>query len=532
MSQRFFVIAMIVLFLGLPSAAQPGTVVTIESGKVQGSIAQGVLSFKGIRYAAPPIGRFRWRAPQPVKPWQGVRNALRYGSDCIQKPVPGDAAPLGGTMSEDCLYLNIWRPATELDTKPLPVMVWIHGGGYVNGGTSTPIFDGSSFARQGIVLVSFNYRLGRFGFFSHPALVAAKEGPVGNFGYMDQLAALKWVQRNIAAFGGDPNQVTIFGESAGGSSVIHLLTSPVAEGLFHRAIVLSGGGRSALLGGRKLSGGTNSEPSADQIGVNFAKSVGIKGTGPEALKALRALPAEKVRGNLNMIGLFAAEVIPIVPLWYTEGPVVDGVIVTDSPDAIFRQGKAAKVPLIIGSTTDDLSTSLPRNRKELFAPFGADAEIARRIYDPTGKGKWQDIRAAVGADRTMHEPARFVAKQMSAAGNPVWLYRFGYVAESQRAKSKGAGHASELPFVFNTLTARFGSSVTAKDKEAAQAIHTYLANFAKSGDPNGSGLPAWSKYDPAKSDMMIFTLDNGALVKPDPWRTRLDLVEKAVEKKP
>jgi para-nitrobenzyl esterase len=250
------------------------------------------------------------------------------------------------------------------------------------------------------------------------------------------------------------------------------------------------------------------------------------------LKALRALPAEKVRGNLNMIGLFAAEVIPIVPLWYTEGPVVDGVIVTDSPDAIFRQGKAAKVPLIIGSTTDDLSTSLPRNRKELFAPFGADAEIARRIYDPTGKGKWQDIRAAVGADRTMHEPARFVAKQMSAAGNPVWLYRFGYVAESQRAKSKGAGHASELPFVFNTLTARFGSSVTAKDKEAAQAIHTYLANFAKSGDPNGSGLPAWSKYDPAKSDMMIFTLDNGALVKPDPWRTRLDLVEKAVEKKP
>lgn len=524
----FFAAAGIAIAPVTAQSIPPG--ITIDSGQIEGAVSHGVLSFKGIPYAASPVGNRRWRAPQPVKPWTGVRKATQHGNDAMQKPVSGDAAPPGMPPSEDCLTINVWRPETPLPAgKKLPVLVWIHGGGYVNGGSSTPIYDGSAFARQGLVFVSFNYRLGRFGFFSHPALVAAKEGPVGNFGLMDQIAALKWVRRNIDAFGGDAAQVTIMGESAGGDSVLHLLTSPTAKGLFHRAVVMSGGGRKALLGGRKLSGGTPQNPSADQIGMNFARSVRIRGEGQEALRALRMLPADTLVGNLNMLGMFIKTVVPVGDLRYVEGPIIDRQIVLDSPGAMLKRGEAAAVPLLIGTTSADLSTSFPLTKTKLFAAFGPEADQARSLYDPAGRMKQKELIAAVGADRTMHEPARFVARQMTAAGNPVWLYRFGYVAESQRPKANGAGHASELPFLFNTLTARYGKAVTRKDEAAARTFHSYFANFAKYGDPNGGGLPVWPKYDPARSDLMLFTPDNGPLLKPDPLRRRLDLVERAAD---
>lgn len=212
----------------------------IDAGTIEGAVSGDVLSFKGIPYATPPLGNLRWREPQPVQPWTGVRKAIAYGNDCIQKPVPGDPAAISNTTSEDCLVLNVWQPANNPSHKKLPVLVWIHGGGFVNGSAAASIYDGSAFARQGLVVVSFNYRLGRLGFFAHPALTAAKEGRLGNYGLLDQLAALSWVQRNVTAFGGDPKQVTIMGESAGGISVMHHLTSLEARGLFQRAIVLSG----------------------------------------------------------------------------------------------------------------------------------------------------------------------------------------------------------------------------------------------------------------------------------------------------
>ncbi|KAI6244315.1 Carboxylic ester hydrolase [Aphelenchoides fujianensis] len=265
------------LVLGGSAVAAPvADTVALASGKIQGRRRR---RGPGVPFAQPPVGELRWRAPQPVKPWTGVRPATAYGHDCMQKPFPSDAAPLGTEPAEDCLVANA-------SAKPMPVMVWIYGGGFVNGGSSPAVYAGDQFAKQGIVFVSFNYRVGRFGFFGHPALTAANAdgGLLGNYGYMDQIAALKWVKENARAFGGDPNNITVFGESAGGGSVHMLLTSPQSKGLFQKAAIMSGGGRGSLMGPRRLGQDLPGAPSAETIGLNFAKSVGIEGTGPEALR--------------------------------------------------------------------------------------------------------------------------------------------------------------------------------------------------------------------------------------------------------
>jgi para-nitrobenzyl esterase len=430
---------------------------------------------------------------------------------------------------EDCLVLNVWRPSSAEPGGALPVLVWIHGGGYVNGGSSAAVYDGTHFARQGLVVVSLNYRLGRFGFFAHPALIAAAEDPVGNYGYLDQLAALRWIQRNIAAFGGNPGAVTIAGESAGGASVLDLVASHPKSGLFHRAVVMSGGGRDHLLGGRLLTGGKPLDPTADRIGVNYAKSVRVDGEDAQALTALRRLPGKDVVGDLNMTGLFLRTILPIGRLKYAEGPIIDGSVVRGAPGDILRAGGSARVPLIIGTTGSDLSTWYPSSKDKLFEYFGDDAARARAVYDPRGSVKKDDLVSVVGADRTMHEPARFVARAMTSAGNRAWLYRFSYVAESERAKVKGAGHASELPFLFDTLDARYGADATARDRATARAFHLYVAHFARSGDPNGDGLPRWSHVDETDDPLLDFTLANGPVLKRDPLRDRLDLIERAAE---
>jgi para-nitrobenzyl esterase len=506
------------------SAEHPINLVKIDAGQIEGVVSGNVLSFKGIPYAAPPVGDLRWREPQPVEPWQGIRKANEYGNDCMQMAIQSDFAASRAAFGEDCLMINVWCPAASRPGEKLPVMVWIHGGGFLNGGSSDAIADGSEFARRGLVLVSFNYRLGRLGFFAHPALTAAREGLLGNYGFLDQLAALRWVKRNIGAFGGNPDQVTIVGESAGGVSVMHLLMWPAARGLFHRAAVLSGGGRIYMPNMRKLSEVSPQLPSAEESGLEFAESMGITGTGAEALKALRALPVEKVNGDMSMEALLTK------PPTYAGGPIFDGKTVTATPGEILRQGEAAKVPLIIGTTSQDLPVIYPPSREDPLSFFGPEAAKASALYNPGGELPTPALAAAVAVDLTMHEPARFAARQMAAAGNPVWLYRFSYVAESLRPKETGAAHSSELPYLFKTLDARYGKDATDKDRAMAQVVHTYFANFAKTGDPNGAGLPAWPKYDPAKSDLMNFTLDNGPVMEADPWKERLDLVERPAEK--
>jgi para-nitrobenzyl esterase len=498
--------------------------VTIESGRVEGAVSDRVLSFKGIPYAAPVVGDRRWRAPQPALHWDGVRNAAHFGHDCMQLPEPSDAAPLGTHPAEDCLVLNVWRPALHQPKEKLPVLVWIHGGGYVNGGSSAPVYDGSAFARDGVVFVSFNYRLGRFGVFAHPALLAAQEGAVGDFAYMDQIAALQWIARNIAAFSGDAHEVTVMGEAAGGDSVIHLITSPEAKGLFRRAIVMSGGGRRHLVGGVPLTGGTADQPAADQIGENFAHSVGIAGTSPDVLKALRALPAERIRGNLNMSALLKLT----KPLTAVKGVIVDGRFVPGEPGERLERGEANLVPVMIGTTTQDLPLTFPPSREDPLAVFGEHAAEARRAHDPRSALPPFEIHLAIGADMTMHEPARFVAKQLTRAQQPVWLYRFGYVAESQRSKLAAAPHASEIPFFFDTIAVKYGKAESERDREAARIAHGYVVNFVKRGDPNGAGLASWPVFDPARPQLLQFTERHGAVYGDDPWKARLDLVERLV----
>jgi para-nitrobenzyl esterase len=508
--------------------------VTVAEGTVQGVSAEGIDAFKGLPYAAPPVGILRWRAPQPVSPWQGIYDASAFGHDCMQQPVPFDSAPLQTQLSENCLFVNVWRPT---GAKKLPVMVWIHGGGFVNGGSSSMAYDGLRLSAKGVVVVSFNYRLGRFGFFGFPALSEENSAePKGNYGYLDQLAALKWVRTNIAAFGGDPNNVTIFGESAGGGSVHTLLTSPMARGLFNKAIVESGGGRDALMGARLLNQDKPGLPSLEAIGENFAKANGINGTDAAALSALRALPADKIVSGLSMMTMSSKG-----PPTYG-GPIVDGKVVVGTPQAVYEAGNQAKVPLIIGANSADLGFDAATTMGEALAPFGkGNEQKALSAYDPDHSGNVRSVTSGTGADKVMVEPARFTARMFAAHGMPAYEYRFSYVAPSASEEmanspfaafivNKGAQHASEVPYVFDTLPVLLGPKGTSADKAMADAVSDYWVNFAKSGNPNGAGLPVWPAYN-AKDDVLMNFTQDGPKAMADPWKNRLDLTEERVTQK-
>lgn len=495
-------------------------VVTLDTGKISGSTTANVESFKGVPFAAPPVGDLRWRAPQPAAHWSNVRKMTSYSADCMQLPFPSDAAPLGTAPSEDCLYLNVWRPAGTSPTAKLPVMVWIYGGGFVNGGSSPAVYDGSKFAQKGVILVSANYRLGRFGFFGFPELTRVDaDHMLGNYGFMDQIAALKWVQQNIAAFGGDPSNVTVFGESAGGFSVSMLLTSPLSGGLFNKAIIESGGGRGNLGGQRYLSTMMPNGPrSAEAEGVIFAKQLGIEGTGKDALAALRREPAEKILNNMNMASMQQPGY---------SGPMIDGRVVVADPSSIYLSGGGWKVPLIIGTNSRDIGFGFAKSKDELFNPFGIYREAAVKAYDPTGNGELRDVQYEVAMDRLMTEPARFVATAWASADVPSYLYRFGYVAESMRQKWPGAPHATEIPYVFDTVDAKYGKELAPSDEAIAQAMNSYWVAFAKTGDPSSGNAVAWPRYSPA-TDMLLEFTGHGPVAEADPWKPRLDVTSSYV----
>jgi para-nitrobenzyl esterase len=509
---------------GAPLAASAQAINAMtDTGAVSGAVKDGVLSFKGIPFAAPPVGQLRWRPPQPAAHWSGIRPATEYGHDCMQKPFPSDAAPLGTQPAEDCLVLNVWRPA-DTSKRNLPVMVWIYGGGFVNGGSSPEVYAGDQFAKQGVIMVSFNYRVGRFGFFGFPALTAEHpDEPKANYGYMDEIAALQWVKANIAAFGGNPDNVTVFGESAGGGSVHMLLTSPVTKGLFNKAIIESGGGRASLLGDRMLSQSKPGLPSLEEIGINFAKSNGIDGTDAAALAKLRALSAEQVTNGLNMASGSGN------PPTYG-GPALDGKIVTGPPQQAYEAGTEARAPLIIGTNSADIGFSRGKTVDEVFAPFGARKAQAMAAYKATPTSDVRAIGSSVGMDQGMGEPARFTAAAFAAKGEKAYVYRFGYVADSmQKDWKSGAPHATEIPYVFDTVAAKYGKDLTAKDESVARAANTYWVNFAKTGDPNGPGLPHWPAYTKAGSGLMDFQADGKPVGGPDPWKARLDVVAEAAD---
>ncbi|MBO9581381.1 MAG: carboxylesterase family protein [Sphingobium sp.] len=439
--------------------------VKIDSGTIRGDEADGVLSWKGIPFAQPPLGNLRWRAPQPVVTWHGVRDATKYSNDCMQVPFGGDAAPLGTEPAEDCLYTNVWRP-TGAQAK-LPVMVWIYGGGFVNGGASPPTYSGANLAREGVVFVSFNYRLGRFGTFALPQLTAANadKGRLGNYSAMDQIAALQWVKRNIAAFGGDPNNVTIIGESAGGMSVHNLVTSPLSQGLFQRAVVMSGGdGRSD--GSKTLS-------DVEKIGENFARRYDIDPKAKDALSRLRALSAVQVTDGLSMMTRKPG------PETVT-GPFPDGNVLVDLGKA-YASGKYAHVPMMIGATSADMG----------------------------------------GKSGFMIAGGREASSVLAEQGVPVWQYRFSYVADSLNQPG-AAQHAAEIPYFFDNASIKYGSATTQKDIAAGKLVSSYLLNFVKTGNPNGPGLAYWPQHSRSGDEIMDFNQAAKAIAQRDPWGVEID----------
>ena len=524
-------------------------IVRVHTGDLQGVTADGVDAFKGIPFAAPPVGDLRWRPPQPAAAWTGVRQAAEFGANCMQgrfggpppgaragappaqgaapAPAPPAAAPAAQAPSEDCLYLNVWRPA-DRSARNLPVMVWIYGGGFTGGSSASPNTSGVGFAKQGVVLVAMNYRVGRFGFFAFPALSSERPDETkGNYAYMDQIAALQWVKRNIAAFGGNPNNVTIFGFSAGGVSVHSMLASPLARGLFQKAIVESGGSRDSVLTARPMRA-DNVDPnypvSAETIGITFAKSMGIDGTDQAALAKLRSLSADEVlRGAPPQPGT--------APPPETT-PILDGKLITETAETAYKAKHQPRVPLMLGSNSADTAGNRVRasTKDELFARFGQWGAEAKAAYDPDGTTDVATLVSRANNDFGQAEPARFAADAFAANGSPVYLYRFSYVQTSMREQLRaGAPHGGEIGYVFGTLSGGRGGAPTPEDLAVSRMAQSYWVNFAKTGDPNGTGLPAWPRHVSGSGQIFDFRPDGTAGAGPDSWKARLDVTRKATE---
>jgi para-nitrobenzyl esterase len=507
---------------------QPSTIVTVEGGRLRGTLDRDILSFKGIPYAAPPVGALRWRPPQPVVAWRGDRDAGAFGADCMQPRASPSRAGTPQVLSEDCLFVNVWRPAAQ-GRQPLPVLVWIYGGAFIAGGSSSPTQDGARLAAHGLVVVSLNYRLGRFGFFGFPALTRDHpEEPHGNYAYMDQLAALRWVRRNIAAFGGDPGQVTVMGESAGGESIAALLAAPQAAGLFRRVILQSSGARTFLTGMSELRRDRPGLPSAERIGIAFARSAGIAGEGDAALRALRVLDAGAIAAGVTVDALMRGDAAAT----YT-GPMIDGRIVAEEPRLAYLAGRAMKVDVLSGATSADLGVAAAPSKDALFDRFGAVRAAAVAAYDPDGRLDLSTLAKRVGSDQLMVEPARMLAARAAREGRAAYQYRFAYVPLAKRASwAEGPRHGADVPFAFDRLQAA-AYPVAKEDNAMAAMISAYFANFARRGDPNGPGLPLWPRYTVAADELLMFGPDAGARAMADPWKARLDAVgDRALGAKP
>ncbi len=444
--------------------------------------AKGIRAFKGIPYAAPPVGDLRWRAPVAVVPWKGVRRTDRFGHFALQGVVFGDIDPTLHGTSEDCLYLNVCAPA---DAVGLPVLFWIHGGGFAVGSGSEPRYDGARLAARGIVVVTVNHRLNALGFMAHPELSAEAGGASGNYGMLDLVAALGWVQRNIGVFGGDASQVTIAGESAGSMAVSLLMASPLTEGLFHRAIGESGGWfDSPTVRIADLA-------VAEKQGQAFALKLRTK-----SAAELRALPAAEI---------LAAN--PGMGFW----PIVDGVFLPDTPARVFAKGVQNDVPLLAGWNKDegfnfDFSQGKPAKwsyegmARELFGTHSDEA----LLHYPVGS-----VRALSGDLTINHRAWAWIEAQKKSGRADIFRYRFdrgprvnaGFFGE-RSGRDAGAFHSCEILYVLDNLDA-FPWLVDADDQKVADLASGYWVNFVKTGDPNGAGLPAWPSYRDSGRMMVI-----------------------------
>jgi para-nitrobenzyl esterase len=461
--------------------------VRVEQGLLSGTTGKSpeVRVYRGIPFAAPPVGNLRWRAPQPPASWQGVREANEFSKACWQTPYPAASIYQAKLppLSEDCLYLNIWTGAKS-SKEHLPVMVWIHGGGFTRGSGTSEGYDGENFARKGVVLVTINYRLGLLGFFAHPALTAESEHhSSGNYALLDMVAALEWVKKNIEAFGGDPQCVTIFGESAGSWAVNALTATPLAKGLFQRAIGESGASFSPM---RTLA-------DAEKAGQAFASSVGAS---EDVIKTLRAKSAEE---------LLKASDTPVTR------PVVDGWVLPQDVATIFAQGKQNDVPLIVGFNADEGTTLAPQGALLTAAAytsgsrqrFGNLSDEFLKVYPAASNEEAVSSFYSSYRDQTFGWEMRTWARMATASGHhPAYLYYFSHRPPGPQSSRLRAFHACEIPYVFGNFFWPFPWEEA--DHKLSATVSSYWVNFAKTGNPNGEGLAKWPAYNPTSDQALEF----------------------------
>jgi para-nitrobenzyl esterase len=537
---RLFILA-ILLATTLAAGAFAQDRIKIANGMVEGisDKSSGIRSFKGIPFGEPPTGNLRWKPPQPVKNWQGVRKADKFGPRCMQRPIFGDMGFRSNGMSEDCLYLNVWTPA-KFGNEKLPVLVYFFGGGFVAGDGSEGRYDGESMARKGIVAITVNYRLGVFGFFAHPELT--KESPhlaSGNYGLFDQHAALKWVQQNIAAFGGDPKRVTIAGESAGSIAVSAQMASPLSKDLIAGAIGESG----------SILGALSAVPLAEgeQMGAKFTAGLG-KGDNP-TLAALRALTAEQ---------LLEATAKPGQP-WFT--PTVDGYFFPKPPFEIYAAGQQAHVPLLAGVNSEESGffgvlgrekPTVENYRKALERLYPGKGEDVFKLYPASNETEVMDAAQELSSDRFIsYSTWKWVDVATKTGGNPTYYYLYArprpamraemgdaqpglaggvvrgqQAAANRRPQSRGAVHSAEIEYAMGNLDLNKVYAWTPDDYKVSQVMQDYFANFIKTGNPNGKGLPNWPKF--AEGQRIIIDVNTRA--DAEKARARYEFLDQFIKK--
>lgn len=483
------------------------TRVEVASGTLEGAPSETsseVLAFRGVPYAAPPVGERRWRAPEPVADWRGVRRARDFAPACWQA-IRRDGFYAMGEIprDEDCLYLNVWTAAESPDERR-PVMVWIHGGAFVFGSGSVPTYDGTALAEKGAVVVTVNYRLGALGFLAHPALSATSErGVSGNYGILDLVAALRWVRDNIDAFGGDPDNVTVFGESAGSMAVCYLQATPAARGLFHRAIGESGGcfGPHRLLDGEGPTDDTRA--SGHELGVEFARALDVDAggadAGADAAEALRSVPPEEI---VEAQGEVSGGV---------EVGLVDGEVFPDQMHALFASGRHHSVPVLVGSNADEGTTlfadiqelSPEAYRERVRRQTGPLADEFLEAYADDAERSTRRALQQMSSDRVFAWAMRTWARLAHRAGEDAYLYVFTHAPPlgEEYGRSLGAYHAGEIPYVFDNLHL-LDRDWNEADRTLADRMSRYWVRFATAGDPNAEGLPRWPRYDPESGEAL------------------------------
>jgi para-nitrobenzyl esterase len=485
-------VAPVLFYSFVVNKAKPLSVISTDAGLVSGvkNSSGDVIAYKGIPFAAPPVGELRWKAPQPVAHWDGIKKCDAFGPSPMQaKPVPfmvytSEFLIPEQPISEDCLYLNVWTNA-QSKTEKKPVFVWIYGGGFTSGGSACPIYDGEAMAKKGVIFVSINYRVGVFGFLAHPELTKESQGKAsGNYGLLDQLAALKWIKQNIAAFGGDPDNVTIAGQSAGSMSVNCLVASPLAKGLFNKAIAESG---SLLVKNPML--GSNDLQAAEQHGVELAEKASVK-----SLAEMRALSAEDV------LKKFQAQY----------GPIIDGYVLPESVADIFAEGKQNHVPLLTGWNADEAFVMGFKNKddfkKQAQKDYGADAETFLKYFPATTDQEAAASQILLSRDMVFALSGyKWAGIQSKDSRSPAYVYYFARKLPATGDMAKyGAFHTGEVSYVLDNLKFLQNRPFQPADYKLARQMSAYWVNFAKTGNPNGNGLPAWPKYNTSQNLVKVF----------------------------